>query len=112
MEKISWIDRVGNEEVLQRVKQERNILHTANRRRAILIGQILLRNRLLKHVIAGKVEGRIEVTGRRGRRSRELIDGLKEKRGYCVLKDEALDRTLWITGLGRGRGTTRRQRAV
>jgi hypothetical protein len=28
MEKISWTDRVRNEEVLHRVKEERNILHT------------------------------------------------------------------------------------
>jgi hypothetical protein len=28
MEKISWTDRVNNEAVLQRVKEERNILHT------------------------------------------------------------------------------------
>jgi hypothetical protein len=27
---ISWAERVGNEEVLQTVKEERNILHTAN----------------------------------------------------------------------------------
>jgi hypothetical protein len=28
MENISWTDRVRNEEVLHRVKEERNILHT------------------------------------------------------------------------------------
>jgi hypothetical protein len=28
MEKISWTDRVRNEEVLYTVKEERNILHT------------------------------------------------------------------------------------
>jgi hypothetical protein len=28
MEKISWTDRVRNEEVLHRVEEERNILHT------------------------------------------------------------------------------------
>jgi len=28
VEKISWTDRVRNEEVLQRVKEERNNLHT------------------------------------------------------------------------------------
>jgi hypothetical protein len=28
MDKINWTDRVRNEEVLHRVKQERNILHT------------------------------------------------------------------------------------
>jgi len=66
---------------------------------------------LLKHVLEGKIEGRIELTGRRGR-SKELIDDLEEKRGYCVLKDEAIDRTLLRTGFGRGRGPGRRQTAV
>ena len=35
------------------------------------------------------------MAGRRGRRSRkQLLDGLKEKRGYCKLKEDALDRAL------------------
>jgi hypothetical protein len=40
MEKISWIDRVGNE-VLHGVKEERNILHTVKRRKTNWIGHIL-----------------------------------------------------------------------
>jgi hypothetical protein len=62
MEKISWTDRVRNEEVLHRVKQERNSLHTIKRRKANWIGHILHRNCLLKHVIEGETERRIEVT--------------------------------------------------
>jgi hypothetical protein len=68
MEKISWTDRVRNEEVLHRVKEDRNILHTMKRRKVNWIGHILRRNCLLKHVIGGNVEGRIEMAGRRGRR--------------------------------------------
>jgi hypothetical protein len=64
MEKISWTVRVRNEEVLHRVKEERNILHTIKRREANWIGHILCRNCLLKHVIEGKLEGRIEVMER------------------------------------------------
>jgi hypothetical protein len=64
---ISWTDRVRNE-VLQRVKEERSILHTTKRRKANWIGHIFRRNCLLKHVIEGKVEGRIEMTGSRERR--------------------------------------------
>jgi hypothetical protein len=36
----------------------------------------------LKLVIEGKIEGMIEVIGRRGRRRKQLLDGLKEERGY------------------------------
>jgi hypothetical protein len=109
MEKISWTDRVRNEEVLHRVKGERNIIHTIKRRKANWIGHILRRNCLLKHVIEGKLEGRTEVTGRRGRRRKQMLDGLKEKRRYWELKEEALDRTLWRSRFGRGYGPVVRQ---
>jgi hypothetical protein len=68
MEKISWTDHMRNEEVLLTVKKERNILHTVNMRKANLIGHILRRNCLIKSVIAGIIEGKIKVMGRRGRR--------------------------------------------
>jgi hypothetical protein len=67
MEKISLSDRVRNEEVLHRVKKERNIIHTAKRRKAVSIDNILCRNCLINHVIKGKLEGKIYVRGRRGR---------------------------------------------
>jgi hypothetical protein len=51
----------------------------------------LRRNYLLKHVIEGKIEGRIEVTGRRDRRHKQLLDDLQETRGYWKLKEEELD---------------------
>jgi hypothetical protein len=53
-------------------------------------------------VIEGKLEGRLEMTGRRGRRRKLLLGDLKEKRRYWKLEEEALDRTLWKTRFGRG----------
>jgi len=44
------------------------------------------------------------VTGRRGRRRRKLLDGLKERRGYSHLKEEAVDRNIWRARFGRGFG--------
>jgi hypothetical protein len=44
---------------------------------ANLIGHILRRNCLLKHVIEGKIEGRTEMTGRRERRRKQLLDDVK-----------------------------------
>jgi hypothetical protein len=108
MEKISWTDRVRNE-VLHRVKVGRNILHTMKRRKANWIGHILRRNCLLKHVIEGKIKGRMEVMVRRGRRRKQLLDELKETRGYEKLKEGALDYTLWRTRFGRGYGPVVRQ---
>jgi hypothetical protein len=71
MEKISWTDLVRNEAVLNRVKEQRNILHEISKRKANWIGYILHRNCLLQQVIEGKIKGGIEVTGRRGRRRRK-----------------------------------------
>ena len=102
MEKISWIDHVRNEEVLLRVNEQRNILHEISKRKANWIGHILRRICLLQRVIEGKVKVGIEVTGRRGRRRRKLLDDLEERRGYPLMKEEALDRTMWRARFGRG----------
>ena len=101
MKKISWTDHMRNEDVLLRVKEERNILHEIRKRKANCVGHILRRNCLLQPAIEGKIQGGIEVTGRRGRRRRKLLDDLKERRGYSNLKEETLDRTMW-TGFGKG----------
>jgi len=140
-EKISWTDHVRNEEVLLRVKEQRNILHEIRKRKTNWIGHILRRNCLLQRVIEGKIQGWIEVTGRQGRRRRKLLDDLnllnaklnpichllellgahhifhiskvrvKERRGYSHLKEEALDRTMWRARFGRGFGPVVRQTA-
>ena len=56
---------------------------------------------VLNHVTVGKIEGRIEVKGRRGRKHRQMLENVKERRGYWKLNAEALDRTLWRTRYGR-----------
>jgi hypothetical protein len=65
-------------------------------------GHILRRKCLLKQVIEGKIKGEMEVTKRRGRRRRKPLDGLKDRRGYSHLKEEALDRTIWRNRFGGG----------
>ena len=64
--------------MLQRVKQERNILRKITRRNANWIGHLLRRNFLLNHVTEGKIEEWIGATRRRGKRSKQLLDGLNE----------------------------------
>jgi hypothetical protein len=59
-----------NEEVLLKVKEQRNILHDISKRKANWIGHILCRNCLLRQGIEGKIKGGLEVTGRRGGRRR------------------------------------------
>jgi hypothetical protein len=81
MEKASWTDHVRNEDVLLRVKEQRNILHEISKWKAKWFGHILRRNCLLQRVTEGKIHLGIEVTGTQGRRRRKLLDGLKERRG-------------------------------
>ena len=104
MEKISWTDHVRNEEVLLRVKEQRNILHEISKRKANWIGHNLRRNCLLQRVIEGKIKGRIDVKKRREKRCRTLLNDLTERIGYFHLKEEALDRSVWIARFGRGFG--------
>jgi hypothetical protein len=107
--KISWTDRVRNEKYYL-VKEERNILHAVKRRKANCIGHTLRRNCLLKRIIEGRIEGVIDLTGRRGIRRKQLLDDLKERRGHRKLKEEALDRALWRTLFGRVYGPVLRLR--
>jgi hypothetical protein len=87
------------------------ILHEISKRKANWIGHILRRKCLLQRGIEGKIKGRIDVTGRRRRRLRKLLDDLKERTGYSHLKEEALDRTMWRARFGRGFGPVVRQTA-
>jgi len=52
---------------------------TIKRRKDNWVGNIFRRNCLLKHVTEGQTEGRLEVTGRRGRRRKQLLDDLRDK---------------------------------
>jgi hypothetical protein len=54
------MNHLKEEEVLQRFK-DKKVLHTIKSRKDKLVSHILCRNCLLRHVIAGKMEGRIEV---------------------------------------------------
>jgi hypothetical protein len=58
------------------VKGERNILHTRRKRKADRIGHSWHRKFLLKHVLEGKREERIDVNRRHGRKFKQLLDEL------------------------------------
>jgi hypothetical protein len=60
-----------------------NIIHTINGRKANWIGHSTLRNCLLKRVIEGKIEGRIEVTGKRGRIICSYGTSLRKREGIA-----------------------------
>jgi len=70
-ERASWTDRVRNKKVLglHRIKEQLHMLQTIRRKKAKCVGHNLRGNCLLKHAFERQVDGRVEVTGRRGRRT-------------------------------------------
>jgi hypothetical protein len=93
MKKIGCTGRVKYCEVLYGVKKS-NILHTIKTRKANRIGLALSWNCLQKHVTEGKLERMIYVTGRRGRRCKQLLDDLRETRESWKLEQEGKE--LWL----------------
>jgi hypothetical protein len=94
MENIIWTGHMKYEEVLRRVKDERNILCTIQRRKGDWIGHILPRSWLLKHIIEGKTEG----TRRWGRRYKQLLGDLKAMRNGAwkrSTRSHCLENSLW-----------------
>jgi len=105
----SGVNSGNNGALLQRGKEETNILHKVKRGKANWIGHIRRSNCLLtRPVTEGEMEGRIGVTGRRGRRRKQLLDYLKEQRGYRKLKEGALNCPIWRTRVRRCRPVLRR----
>jgi hypothetical protein len=48
------------------------------------------------------IEGKMEENKKRGRRRKQILDGLKEENISWNMKVKALDCTLWRTRFGRG----------
>jgi hypothetical protein len=84
---MSWRGCVKNEPVLVRIKDEINTLTTVKREECKWVSHILRRNCLLKHSVEGKLEGKIGVTGRRGRRIKQLRYDLRKTREYWKLQE-------------------------
>jgi hypothetical protein len=69
----------------------------------------LHKNCLLKHIVEGKVEGGIEVTGRQRRSQKKPLDDFNDMQGYWKLIEEVLDHIVWSTVFGRTYGPVTRQ---
>jgi len=75
MENVRRTDRVKNE-VLHRVKQERNTVHSIKIMKTNWIGRILCSSCLLKHGVEGKVDRRTD--GNTRKKTKQLLDVHKE----------------------------------
>ena len=91
MGKISWTERVSNDEVLRIVGEERMLIKTCKERQKKWIGHILRHDGLLKDVIEGRLEGKRP----RGRKRIMMLDSIKGREPYQRMKERAQDRQGW-----------------
>jgi len=100
-EKISLTERV---KVLHRVQEDRNVLQKIIRREGNWIAHILLSKCLLNTLL--KERRRKELSDGKTKEKTSTATGWRwgRKKGYYKLKEEALDRTGWSNGFGRGCG--------
>ena len=95
---------------MRRAKEERTFSrkYTIQRWKANWVGHVVRRNCPLKLVI----EGKIELTGRRWRRHKHLLDDLKEREKLLEFEREALIGSLWRIRFERGCEPVARQTTV
>ena len=58
MLKIKWTDRITNDEVFQRAKEERLLLKMSNSRRHSWIGYIIRHNEFVVNILEGAISGK------------------------------------------------------
>ena len=91
IERISWTDRITNEEVLRRVAECRSLINTVVRRKKNWIGHVVRGSGIMKVVMEGRMEGKRT----RGRRRKGMLDELMEEHSYVEMKRRAEDRDYW-----------------
>jgi hypothetical protein len=92
MLKISWTEKISNDEVLKRVGEQRNILNIISRRKHSWIGHILRHDGLLKTILEGRMEGKAT----RGRKRLNMLNDILKNDSYAEVKRLAEDRSQWI----------------
>ena len=90
MEKISWTEKITNEEVLERVGEERQLIKLIRNRKKNWVGHVLRGDLLLKEVMEGRMEGKRG----RGRPRIGMLDELIVE-SYGDMKRMAENRVEW-----------------
>ena len=90
MERVSWMDRRTNEDILQMVDEKRSMIGIIRSRQRKWLGRIMRGDSLLRIIIEGRMEGKKT----RGRPRMMLLDWMMEE-DYGKLKERARKRDEW-----------------
>lgn len=91
MERVKWTDKVRNQEVLERVGEEKQILKVIKERKRNWLGYLTRSNCLIKDALEGIMWGRKV----KGKRRYQLIDNIKINVSYTATKRMAENRNAW-----------------
>ena len=89
--KISWTQKVSNQQVLDKIQERRNLLSSIQKRKHAWLGHVLRHEGLLHTILEGRMEGKRG----RGRKRQQMIDDIMEEESYANMKRKAEDRTRW-----------------
>jgi len=91
IEKISWRDKITNDDVLKRVNEERSLLNEIWQRKHRWIGHMLRHDSFLQAIFEGRMLGKRT----RGRRRTQMLRDLTMNSDYVTLKQTAAERMMW-----------------
>ena len=94
LKRISWMDKITNEDVLKKVNAKRYVVPTIKLRKISYFGHMVRRDNIHRLLLEGKIEGKRP----RGRPRTEWTDNIKEWTGmpeYNELIRMAQDRKKW-----------------
>lgn len=92
MLKISWKEKISNDEVLMKIGEQRNLLNIISQRKHSWIGHILRHDGLLNTILEGRMEGKAA----RGRKRLNMLSDILKNDSYIAVKRRAEDRSQWI----------------
>ena len=90
MERVSWMDKITNEEILNKVGEKRQLISGIRNRQKNWIGHVLRGDGLLREVMEGRMEGKRP----RGRPRKGMLDEVLVE-SYGNMKRKAENRDEW-----------------
>jgi len=91
MERVSWMDKITNEEILNKVGEKRQLISVIRIRQKNWIGHVLRDEGLLGEVMEGRMEGK----RLRGRLQKGMLDELLVESSYGNMKRKVENRDEW-----------------